>query len=215
MRVTEVCLVRAIGRSRSQMATDDRELAAAARKGDEEAFASLVKKHSGGLHRAVARIVGDDAEGWDVVQLAFLRAWQRLDRYDSRWSFATWLYRIGTNLAIDLIRSRGSREKAHQAGGAHILRVVGRPSTPSDELAHGEVAGILDQLVESLSPQQRSAFVLREIEGLDSAEVAAVLGCSPTTVRNHIFQARKILRKKIEDQFPEYLPSARRDHNAV
>ena len=215
MAKTEVCLVRAGGRSRFQMATDDREFAADAQKGDEEAFASLVRRHSAGLHRAVARIVGDDAEGWDVVQLAFLRAWQRLDRYDSRWSFAAWLYRIGTNLAIDLIRSRGSREKAHQAGSAHMLRVVGRPSMPSDELAHREVAGILDQLVVDLSPQQRSAFVLREIEGLDSAEVATVLGCSPTTVRNHVFQARKILREKLEEQFPEYLPASRRDNNAV
>jgi RNA polymerase sigma-70 factor (ECF subfamily) len=215
MTEIEFCLVQATKRSRFQMATDDYELAGAAQKGDEEAFTSLVKRHSAGLHRAVARVVRDDAEGWDIVQLAFLRAWQRLDSYDSRWSFATWLYRIGTNLAIDMIRSRGSREKAHQAGGAHIFRVVGRPATPGDEYAHAEVAEILDQLVVDLSPQQRSAFVLREIEGMESAEVAAVLGCSPTTVRNHVFQARKILRQKLEDDFPEYMPASRRNHNAV
>jgi len=189
---------------------DDRDYVQAARAGDDEAFAALVRRHSGGLHRAVARILADDEEAWDVVQMAFLRAWQRIGSYDPRWSFATWLYRIGTNMAIDLIRSRASRERAHRASGEHRLRIVGE-SRPTSELAdHREVDWMLDQLVDALTPQQRSAFVLREIEGLETAEVAQVLGCSATTVRNHVFQARKILRRALGEKFPEYLPSAQR-----
>jgi len=189
---------------------DDREAVRAARAGDEDAFAHLVRRHSGGLHRAVARILRDESEAWDVVQMAYVRAWQRLDRYNEKWSFATWLYRIGTNLAIDLIRSRTSREKAHRAGTEHRLRLVGE-SLPSSELAdHHEIDRLLDQLVDFLTPQQRTAFVLREVEGMDTAEVASVLGCSATTVRNHIFQARKILRRELATQFPEYLPKSMR-----
>jgi len=191
-------------------AVDDREAVRSARAGDDEAFAHLVRRHSGGLHRAVARILADDSEAWDVVQMAFVRAWQRLDRYNEKWSFATWLYRIGTNLAIDLLRSRTSREKAHRAGTEHRLRVVGESRPASDLADRREVDRLLDQLVDALTPQQRTAFVLREVEGQDTAEVAVVLGCSATTVRNHVFQARKILRRELAIHFPEYLPKSMR-----
>lgn len=194
----------------SNRTMDDREYVEAARKGDDGAFAVLVQRHSGGLHRAVARILGDESEAWDVVQIAFVRAWERLDRYDPKWSFATWLYRIGTNLAIDVLRSRSSRERIHRAGSEHHLRVVGEARDASDLADQREVDWLLDQLVEALTPQQRSAFVLREIEGMETAEVARVLGCSPTTVRNHIFQARKTLRRELERRFPEYMPQAKR-----
>ena len=194
----------------AEVPMDDREAVRDARAGDDEAFAHLVRRHSGGLHRTVARILGDESEAWDVVQMAFVRAWQRLDRYNEKWSFATWLYRIGTNLAIDLIRARSSREKAHRAGTEHRLRVVGE-SLPASELAdRREVNRLLDQLVEELTPQQRTAFVLREVEGMDTAEVAEVLGCTATTVRNHVFQARKSLRRELSRKFPEYLPKADR-----
>jgi RNA polymerase sigma-70 factor (ECF subfamily) len=181
-----------------------------AREGDERAFAELVRRHSGGLHRAVARILADDAEAWDVVQMAFLKAWQKLDRYDPKYSFTTWLYRIGTNLAIDLLRSRTSRERAHKAGTEHRLRVVGSGESAGARADSGEADDILRELVGVLTPQQRSAFVLREMEGLETAEVADVLGCSATTVRNHIFQARKALRRELRDRFPEYLPASER-----
>jgi len=182
----------------------------AAKEGDEDAYAELVRRHSGGLHRAVARILADDAEAWDVVQMAFLKAWQKLDRYDPKYSFSTWLYRIGTNLAIDLLRSRSSREKAHKAGAAHRLRVVGSGEGAGVRADIGEADKVLRQLVRVLTPQQRSAFVLREMEGLETAEVAEVLGCSATTVRNHIFQARKALRRELRERFPEYLPASER-----
>lgn len=194
----------------SDRTMDDREYVEAARDGDDGAFAALVQRHSGGLHRAVTRILSDESEAWDVVQIAFVRAWQRLDRYDPQWSFATWLYRIGTNLAIDVLRSRSSRERTHRAGSEHHLRVVGEVREASELADHREVDWLLDQLVEALTPQQRSAFVLREVEGLETAEVAQALGCSATTVRNHIFQARQTLRQELERRFPEYLPRAKR-----
>lgn len=197
-------------RERNDAPIDDRELARAARRGDERAFSDLVRRHAGGLHRAVSRILADESEAWDVVQLAFLRVWRSLDRYDAKWSFTTWLYRIGTNLAIDLLRSRSSRERAHQAGAEHHLRVVGEVDDTALRAEVGEVEGILAEVVTVLTPQQRSAFVLREVEGMDTDEVAAVLGCSTTTVRNHVCQARKLLRQEIERRYPEYLPALHR-----
>jgi len=196
--------------SRDEVVMNDPQWIQSAREGDEDAYAELVRRYSGGLHRAVARILADDTEAWDVVQMAFLKAWQKLDRYDPRYSFTTWLYRIGTNLAIDLIRSRTSRERAHKAGTEHRLRVVGSGEGAGARVDSGEADDILRQLVCVLTPQQRSAFVLREMEGLETAEVADVLGCSATTVRNHIFQARKALRRELRERFPEYLPASER-----
>ena len=189
---------------------DEPQWVAQAQAGDEEAFAHLVRRHSPGLHRAVARVLGDEAESWDVVQMAFLRAWQRLDRYDSRYRFSTWLYRIGTNLAIDLLRSRSSRERAHKAGSEHRLRLVGESESAASRLDGREAESVLHNLIQVLSPQQRSAFVLREMQGKETAEVAEILGCSPATVRNHVFQARKALRSAIRERFPEYLPASER-----
>jgi RNA polymerase sigma-70 factor (ECF subfamily) len=194
---------------------DDRDLARAARDGDETAFADLVQRHSGGLHRAVARILGDDTEAWDVVQMAFFKSWQSLKRYDSRWSFATWLYRIGTNLAIDLLRSRSSRERAHRASSEHTLRLVGGQENTTERMRQREIDAIVDELVGVLTPQQRAAFVLREIEGRETSEVARMLGCAQTTVRNHVFQARKTLRSQMIERFPEYVPTSRRGSDAL
>ncbi len=189
---------------------DEPQWVSKAKDGDEEAFAHLVRRHSPGLHRAVARVLGDEAESWDVVQMAFLRAWQRLDRYDSRYRFSTWLYRIGTNLAIDLLRSRSSRERAHKAGSEHHLRLVGDSESAASRLDGREAESVLHNLIQVLSPQQRSAFVLREMQGRETAEVAEILGCSPATVRNHVFQARKALRSAMREKFPEYLPASER-----
>ncbi len=195
---------------RHEVVMSDRESIQAAKNGDEDAYAELVRRHSGGLHRAVVRILADETEAWDVVQMAFLKAWQKLDRYDPRYSFSTWIYRIGTNLAIDLLRSRTSRERAHRAGTEHRLRLVGNGESAASRLDRSEADDILRQLVEELTPQQRSAFVLREMSGFETAEVAKVLGCSATTVRNHIFQARKVLRRELKERFPEYLPASER-----
>ncbi|NOZ94258.1 MAG: sigma-70 family RNA polymerase sigma factor [Acidobacteria bacterium] len=187
-------------------AVDERELVEAARRGDEERFAELVRRYSGSMHRVVTRMLGDEEEAWDVVQMAWLKAWQRLDRYDARWKFSTWAHRIATNLAIDVLRARSSRERAHVNGGAVWLRPAPSAGRPGELVEERDVERILRDLVEELSPQQRAAFMLREVEGLDTGEVARVLGCSAVTVRNHVFQARRILRRAMAERYPEYVP---------
>jgi RNA polymerase sigma-70 factor (ECF subfamily) len=187
---------------------DDRELARAARAGDESAFAQLVGRHQAGVRRCAARILGDIEEARDIAQLAFVRAWEKLASYDPKWSFSTWLYRITTNLAIDVLRSRESRERTHRAH----LRLVGVSTGPSalGELQHEEVHRIFGELARTLSPAQRTAFVLREVEQKATAEVAQIMGCSEATVRNHVFQARAVLRKELAHRYPEYMPAGGR-----
>lgn len=183
---------------------DDRVLAKAARAGDEEAFALLVKRHQGGVRRLAARILLDEEEARDIAQLAFIRAWENLSRYDPSWCFSTWLYRIASNLAIDALRARGSRDRTHQTH----LRLVGEEEAPKapETLQEKEVESIFHQLAQILPPAQRQAFVLREVEGLATSEVARIMGCTETTVRNHVFSARATLRRELARRYPEYLP---------
>ena len=200
-------VLRLLVRNQVSQEPTDRELAAAARSGDETAFAGLVRRHQAGVRRCAARILSDSEEARDIAQLAFVRAWENLAKYDPSWSFSTWLYRIATNLAIDVLRSRGSRERTHVAH----LRLVGDTVAPSAprQVAEHEVQRIFTELAEHLSPSQRTAFVLREVEGLSTAEVSRVLGCSEATVRNHVFQARAVLRRELAARYPEYMPKGR------
>lgn len=184
---------------------DDRQLAAAAVAGDEAAFAELVRRHQGGVRRLAARMLLDEEEARDIAQLAFLRAWENLPRYDPSWCFSTWLYRIATNLALDALRARGSRDRTHQSH-LRLVREETAPTAP-ESLQEKEVERIFQELAASLPPAQRQAFLLREVEGLATAEVAKIMGCSETTVRNHVFCARAKLRQELARRFPEYLPA--------
>ncbi len=197
-------VLRLLARETVSVEHDDRQLAALARGGDEAAFAALVRRHQAGVRRCAARILGDQEEARDIAQLAFVRAWENLAKYDAAWAFSTWVYRIASNLAIDVLRSRDSRDRTH---AAH-LRLVGDSVSPTAQrdLAEGEVRRIFAELAQLLTPMQRAAFVMREVEGMGTDEVAGALGCSEATVRNHVFQARATLRKALAARYPEYLP---------
>ena len=188
---------------RKAVEADDRELALRARKGDSVAFEALVLRKTPAVVSVARRILGDAEEARDVAQLVFLRVWDSLARYDEKYSFNTWLYRIATNLSIDFLRANRSREKAH---GATLHLVRRREAAIEEEatlaLEEAQVADLFEKVSSSLSEKQKAAFVLRELEDLDSSEVARVLGCRESTVRNHLFNARKALQKRLRKDFP-------------
>ena len=193
-------------REREQQKTvevDDRELAIRARSGDAIAFETLVLRKTSAVVSVARRIIGDAEEARDVAQLVFLRVWDSLARYDEKYSFNTWLYRIATNLSIDFLRANRSRERAH---GATLHLVRSREAALEEEATHAlessQVAELFERVSSGLSEKQKAAFVLREIEGLDSRDVAQILGCGESTVRNHLFNARKALQKKLKKEFP-------------
>jgi RNA polymerase sigma-70 factor (ECF subfamily) len=193
-------------REREQQKTaevDDRELAVRARSGDAIAFETLVLRKTPAVVSVARRIIGDAEEARDVAQLVFLRVWDSIARYDEKYSFNTWLYRIATNLSIDFLRANRSRERAH---GATLHLVRRREEALEGEatraLESSQVAELFERVSRDLSGKQKAAFVLREIEGLDSKDVAAILGCGESTVRNHLFNARKALQKNLRKEFP-------------
>jgi RNA polymerase sigma-70 factor (ECF subfamily) len=183
----------------------DRELLAAVRAGDEAAMGELIGRKTKPLLQLVFRILGDLEEARDVVQITFFKVWENRAKFDERWSPNTWIYRIASNLAIDHLRSRRSRERHQEPTRQHLRQVTdGRTQPDMTRLQQGEIATIFRELSTGLSEKQRLAFLLREIEGLSSPEVAAVLGCRESTVRNHLFNARKHLRTELARRYPEY-----------
>jgi RNA polymerase sigma-70 factor (ECF subfamily) len=204
-------LVYSANRHRAALAErSDRELLAAIATDDEAALDELITRKTGPLLQMAGRILGDAEEARDVVQVTFFRVWENRSKFDPRWSPNTWLYRIAGNLAIDHLRSRRSRERSAEPVRQHLRR-FGGGDTPPDvaRLEHGEVAAIFRELAADLPERQRLIFVLREVEGLTSQEVADIVGCRESTVRNHLFNARRVLRRELAKRYPEYAAARR------
>lgn len=185
--------------------TSDRKLLAGVREGDEAALDELIERKTAPLLQLVYRILGDSEEARDIVQVTFYKVWENRRRFDDRFSPNTWIYRIASNLAIDHLRSRRSRERSAEPMRHHLRRVADwRSESDSSRLDQDEVMRIFQELAGCLSEKQRLVFLLREIEGLSSQEVAAIVGARESTVRNHLFNARKVLRRELLRRYPEY-----------
>lgn len=193
-------------RHRHELAeVSDRDLLSAMASGDEAALDELIRRKTPAILGLAMRVVGDKEDARDVAQLTFLRVWDHRDRYDDRYSPNTWIYRIATNLAIDHLRSRQSRERTQEPYRHHLQRASERRATGNlEHLQEDEVAAIFQRLARGLSDKQRLAFTLREVEGLPTQEVARIMGCRQSTVRNHLFNARRTLRRELVRIYPEY-----------
>lgn len=191
----------------SWLEVSDRHLMKALQQDEEGALDELIARKSPGLMSVAGRMLGDAEEARDIVQITFVRVWEHRHEFRDRWSPNTWIYRIATNLTIDHLRARQRRERALGLAGSS-LRAVDSERTSLAELEQREVEEIFLKLVGCLSSRQRVVFVLRAIEGFDTKEVAAMVGCRASTVRNHLFVARRKLKRELEACFPEYSPGS-------
>jgi RNA polymerase sigma-70 factor (ECF subfamily) len=186
----------------------DRDLLLAIRAGEEPALNELIGRKTKPLLQLCQRILGDVEEARDVVQVTFFKVWENRRKYDERWAANTWVYRIASNLAIDHLRSRQMRERSKEPVRQHLYQVAdSRAQRDLSRLQQGEVATIFREISTGLSDKQRMVFLLREIEGMSSPEVADIVGCRESTVRNHLFNARQLLRRELLRRYPEYAGS--------
>ena len=192
----------------------DRQLVARCRAGDAGAFGVLFERKHRRIYRIAYQILGDPSQAEEVVQEVFLALWQHCDRYRPRFAVDTWLSRIATNRAIDRWRAGRREQRARvtprrQQSGAPDADPGARASSadPGPDALAGwnELQAIWDELAALLPPQQRAAFVLREIEELPTRQVAEALGCSASTVRSHVAEARRTLQRALEERYPELL----------
>ncbi len=188
-------------------------LLAAALRGDENSFASLVAPYERQLFRHCYRMLGSGADAEDAVQEALLRAWRRLDSLDAAGALGGWLFRIATNVCLDQLRSRRSRSEPTTFGPPSPAGTM--PGVPDPELAWVEPFGtqapsdpaddILNQedislafvaALQRLAPRQRACLLLHDVIGFNQAEVAEALDISPGGVNSLLFRARQAARPR-------------------
>ena len=184
-------------------ATEAAAVLARARQGDSEAFRVLVERHSRSLFRLAFRMTGNEQDAEDVVQETFLRAYRQLDKYEARSSFSTWLYRIASNYSLDLIRMRKrheeKRERGSKAEERDILQSIPVNAPGPDRIAHSnQVQERVNEALNELSDQERTAFVLRHFEGLSIDEIGEALGTGTNATKHSIFRAVQKLRRSLE-----------------
>ena len=184
------------------MHESDRTAVALASGGDQEAFRSLVERHSRYVFNVAYRLTGSASDAEDVVQTTFLRAYQQLSRFEARADFRTWLHRITVNCSIDLIRSRRHREVGHDPEDLEFESVGAdsQPSGPGPDrlLLSTEIRERVAEGMSQRSASERLAFTLRHVEGLPIRDVALKMGLKTEAAKNSIFRAVKKMRVALE-----------------
>jgi RNA polymerase sigma-70 factor (ECF subfamily) len=181
---------------------DDRQLVETIRGGDPGAFELLVRRKTSKVYSLCYRIIGNAEDAKDISQLVFIKLWENLEKYDPQYAFDTWLYRMVTNVAIDFMRNKQSRDNAVNSN----LRLV-KTSFDAEQgvvIQRKEVESVFNVVSSCLSPKQKTIFVMNQMDDMPSSEIAKVLGCRESTVRNHLFNARKLMQQQLKKKFPEY-----------
>jgi RNA polymerase sigma-70 factor (ECF subfamily) len=188
--------------TRESIEVDDRQLVETIRSGDTSAFEQLVRRKTSKVYGLCYRIIGNAEDAKDISQLVFIKLWENLGKYDPAYAFDTWLYRMVTNVAIDFMRNKQSRDNAVNSN----LRLVKTVSDAEQGVVvqRKEIENVFLAVSSVLSPKQKTIFVMREMDDLPSSEIARILGCRESTVRNHLFNARKLMQAQLKRRFPEY-----------
>jgi len=181
----------------------DQQLVERAQRGDKQAFELLVVKYQRKLGRLLSRFIRDPAEVEDVAQEAFIKAYRALPSFRGDSAFYTWLYRIGINTAKNYLVAMGRRaptttefdsEEAENFEDGDQLRDL---NTPEAELMTRQIAATVNQAMEELPEELRTAITLREIEGMSYEDIANVMNCPIGTVRSRIFRARETIADRL------------------
>lgn len=177
----------------------DNALVRRAREGDFSAFERLFERHRTLVFRFAYQMVPrrDDAE--DIVQEAFVRAYQNLERYRDEAKFTTWLLRIVTNLCTDQARMSTRRQALEQqeSGSGLAWMTVGNTDDPIYNLESDRKADAIRRALNALPAHHRSAILLRDVEERDYADIAKILGCTVGGAKLRVLRARRALKDRV------------------
>ena len=184
--------------------SSDEELVRQSRRGDRVAFQTLVEKYQKRVYAVAYGLLGNREDALDAAQEAFVKAHRSLGRFKGKSSFYTWLYRITVNAAIDLGRKRAQRDEIEFREELEPDEEKGRypvapaSENPADRLMRKELGEVIEDAIGKLPPDQRTAVMLREIEGLSYKEIADVFMCSLGRVKSRLHEARQKLNAALE-----------------
>lgn len=174
----------------------DHALALAAAGGDAAAFEALYRRHAARVHGVVLRLAGwQRARAEDLVQEAFLRAWQALPQWRGEAAFGTWLHRLAVNTALMDLRARRARPVLDGDDGDAL-----DAAPAADSAGRGMALAMdLERAVATLPPRARAVLVLHDVEGWTHEEVAAALGMAAGSSKAQLHRARSLLRARLGD----------------
>lgn len=162
-----------------------------ARGGDREAFGELVEQYRDNVYRLAYRMCGNAYDADEAAQEAFVAAWRALPNFRGDAKFSTWLYRLTTNAAIDVMR----REKRHQTvGDGEMMELADDADSPQETVERTEQQEAVQKALATLSEEYREVLLLRYMEELDYAEIAEVLQLPSGTVKSRINRAKAALK---------------------
>ena len=170
-------------------------------EGDDTSFALLLERHRGPVVHFLYRMVQNQAVSEELAQEVFLRVYRSRSTYEPTAKFATWLFRIATHVALNSIRD-GKKEKGHESLDVETSdgmerQVADRQPTVEQEMVQNVKLREVRQAIEALPAKQRAAVLMHKYEGLDYAQIAAVLSCSESAVKSLLFRAYESLRGRL------------------
>ena len=184
-----------------RMDRNDQAAIQAVLAGDKEAYGALVVRYSGRLFRVAFRITGNEADAEDVVQDAWLRGYRKLESFEYRSDFGTWIYRIAVRCALDKIGASKVDEStriAETTDREHDgLQIADQEADPERLLLSGEIRAMQEIAMHGLSPIERTAFVLRHLEDRTTEEIATAMGIPPNAAKQSVFRAVQKLRLRL------------------
>ena len=179
----------------------DAQLMLLVREGDDTSFALLLERHRGPVVNFLYRMVQNQAVSEELAQEVFLRVYRSRETYEPTAKFTTWLFRIATHVALNSIRDR-KKEKGHESLDEAMpdgleRQVPDRQPTVEQEMVREVKLREVRQAIEALPAKQRAAVLMHKYEGLDYAQIAAVLSCSESATKSLLFRAYEALRDRL------------------
>ncbi|TQV71558.1 sigma-70 family RNA polymerase sigma factor [Aliikangiella marina] len=174
----------------------EKQLIAQVKIGNIQAFQELVDTYSHKLYSAAYRILGDRAHAEDCIQEVFLKIYRKIDSFDDRSKFSTWLYSITVNTAIDMQRSMARHQHTQPLETSVIEKTESKhQETPEAEHWQRDLSKLTQKALAELSEDLRMAFLLKHFDGRSIEEISQILEINPNTVKNRIFRAVNQLKK--------------------
>ena len=192
---------------------NESELVNKAQKGDQRAFSLLVKKYESTVYSFAYKVCRNEEKAAETLQDTFVNVYRKLDQFDGKAKFSTWLYQIVTNNCL-MKRRRNRIERSSvsiespespqedstlQGDGTPLQALLSVKHTPQDEVVNTELREILDNAILKLPMEQRLVFILRDVEGHSSEEAAKILKVSVAAVKSRLRRARVFLREQLQE----------------
>ena len=174
----------------------DEEVVNWIRSGETALYEILMRRYNQRLYRVARAILRDDAEAEDVMQAAYVRAYQHLGQFEGRAPFSVWLTRIAVHEALARLRQRGRNLQSDDKNpdGDVFMNVVDTALDPEQSATHGELSQLLDEAILALPDAYRTVVIMRDVEEMDTTETAAALNLSEENVKVRLHRGHAMMR---------------------